>query len=93
MMKRLSAAVLLALAAAVGVASAQDDLGSARLRMPWADFVKAYEAKTIVVIDVRGDEAFDAGHIPGAMSVPLPDVEKRAAELKKLKKPLAIYCA
>jgi phage shock protein E len=45
------------------------------------------------VVDVRGTDAFEAGHIPGALSVPLAEVERRAAELKDLKKPIVLYCA
>jgi rhodanese-related sulfurtransferase/DNA-binding transcriptional ArsR family regulator len=33
------------------------------------------------VIDVRPAEEFAAGHIPGAMSIPLPDLEQRLGEL------------
>jgi rhodanese-related sulfurtransferase len=33
------------------------------------------------VIDVRPSEEFEAGHIPGAASVPLPELERRLDEL------------
>ena len=35
----------------------------------------------VVVLDVRPAEEFDAGHIPGARSIPLSDLEQRLAEL------------
>lgn len=80
--------VLLVLPAAV---EAQD--GSADLRIDWAKFKKAYDAGSVVVVDVRGTDAFEAGHIPRAISVPLDEVEVRVAELKKLAKPIVLYCA
>lgn len=73
---------------------AQDqELNSPKLRIEWAEFKKLYDAKKIEVIDVRGEEAFELGHIPGARSVPLPQVESRADTLAKLKKPIVAYCA
>jgi len=73
-------------------ASAQE-ISSAELRVAWAEFKKAYDAKRVLVVDVRGQEAYEAGHIPGSISVPLDDVEKRVAELKKTGKPIVLYCA
>jgi rhodanese-related sulfurtransferase len=69
------------------------DLSSPKLRVEWAEFKKLYDAQAAVVVDVRGSEAYEAGHIPGAMNVPLEDVERRSGELKKLSKPILLYCA
>lgn len=80
--------LVLVLPAAV---EAQDS--SADLRIDWATFKKAYDAGSVVVVDVRGTDAFEAGHIPRAISVPLDEVERRVAELKKLGKPIVLYCA
>lgn len=35
----------------------------------------------VTVLDVRPTEEYRAGHIPGALSVPLPELERRIAEL------------
>ena len=86
-------ALALLLPGALAVSEAQDDLTSPKLRIEWAEFKKLYDAKAIVVIDVRGSIAFEAGHIPGAQSVPLEQVESRAEELRKLGKPIVFYCA
>ena len=80
--------LVLVLPAAV---EAQDS--SADLRIDWAKFKKAYDAGSVVVVDVRGTDAFEAGHIPRAISVPLDEVEVRVAELRKLGKPIVLYCA
>jgi rhodanese-related sulfurtransferase len=86
------AAVLLAVTAAVPL-HAQDELASPALRIEWPAFKKLYDARDVLVVDVRDRASFDAGHIPGAISVPLNDVERRADELKKSGKPIVVYCA
>jgi rhodanese-related sulfurtransferase len=45
----------------------------------------------VVVLDVRPAREYEAGHIPGAVSAPLPDLEKIAASLPKRKEVVA-YC-
>lgn len=45
----------------------------------------------IVVIDVRPDEEYQAGHLPFARSMPLPELTARLAELPK-DKPVVAYC-
>jgi rhodanese-related sulfurtransferase len=37
----------------------------------------------VTVLDVRPPEEYEAGHIPGARSVPLPDLVRRLAELPR----------
>ncbi len=45
----------------------------------------------LVVLDVRPQEEYDAGHIPGAVSIPLEELKKRIKELPKSKQIVA-YC-
>jgi rhodanese-related sulfurtransferase/DNA-binding HxlR family transcriptional regulator len=45
----------------------------------------------VVVLDVRPDREYDAGHIPGALSAPLDRLEAVAASLPKRKEVVA-YC-
>ena len=71
----------------------EEDINSPKLRIGWDEFKKLYDEKKIVVVDVRDQGGFEAGHIPGSRLVPLDEVEKRAADLKKLKKPVVTYCA
>jgi 3-mercaptopyruvate sulfurtransferase SseA len=73
--------------------AAEEDTSSPKLRIAWSDFIKLYESKRAVVIDVRAEPSFEAGHIPGARSIPLESIEKQAASLKKLGKPIVLYCA
>ncbi|MBI3262223.1 MAG: rhodanese-like domain-containing protein [Acidobacteria bacterium] len=43
----------------------------------------------VTVLDVRPSEEYRAGHIPGALSVPLPELKKRLAELPKTREIVA----
>ncbi len=45
----------------------------------------------VVLIDVRPEEEFDAGHIEGARSIPLDELEQRLAELPADREVVA-YC-
>ena len=47
-----------------------------------------------LVIDIRSKDAFDSGHIIGAISLPLTDLEKQHKKLEKyINKPIVIVCA
>ena len=48
-------------------------------------------AGEVVLIDVRPREEFDAGHIDGARSIPLAELEQRLAELPDDREVVA-YC-
>ena len=46
------------------------------------------------VVDVLTPEAYRAAHIPGSISLPLAEIEARAAEvLPDREKPVVVYCA
>jgi rhodanese-related sulfurtransferase len=83
---------------AVGVvalrAAAQDqpDLSTAP-RITLAEFKKLINEHNVVVVDVRDAASFNAGHIPGALSIPLDQVAAHVEELKAEKKPIVTYCA
>lgn len=98
-MKRVStlalcATLFAALSLPVSARLAQDEeLASPKLRIDWPAFKKLYDANAAVVVDVRETPSYEAGHIPGARGIPLGQIEARAAELKKLGKPIVLYCA
>jgi 3-mercaptopyruvate sulfurtransferase SseA len=87
----LAAFVMAALSAAATVAGQQAPDGAPRVSL--ADVKKAFDAKAVVILDVRDAASYAAGHIPGAMLVPLEALAKRAPELKASKKPIVTYCA
>ena len=43
------------------------------------------------LVDVRPRDEYEAGHIPGALSIPVADLKRRLAELPKSKEVIA-YC-
>lgn len=47
------------------------------------ELLRRVTAGDVVVIDVRPQTEYAAGHLPGAVSVPLNEVEQRLAELSK----------
>lgn len=52
---------------------------------------RRFESGRIVVIDVRPAEEFEAGHIAGAISVPMNELASRLAELPR-RKEIVAYC-
>jgi predicted sulfurtransferase len=62
-------------------------------RITVAELKKLIAAGSVVIIDVRNGEAFEAGHLPGAFSVPLDTVAARALELAAKKKTVVTYCS
>jgi len=45
----------------------------------------------VTVIDVRPREEYEAGHIPGAISIPVPELKRRIGELPRDREVIA-YC-
>jgi len=82
---------LAALLAAPAGAWAQAARSAAR--MPMEEFKRLLQESAVVVVDGRDAASYAAGHIPGALSVPLDSVAKHAPKLKELKKPIVTYCA
>lgn len=52
-------------------------------RIVLTDAKAAYDAKQVIIVDVRGQDAYATAHIPGALSVPLAELETRAQELPR----------
>ncbi|RKH71582.1 rhodanese-like domain-containing protein [Corallococcus aberystwythensis] len=44
------------------------------------------------LVDVRTPEEFAAGHLPGAVNIPVDELPQRLAELGSPEKPLVLYC-
>jgi rhodanese-related sulfurtransferase/DNA-binding transcriptional ArsR family regulator len=49
------------------------------------------DAGIVTVLDVRPPEEYRAGHLPGALSIPLPELRRRLAELPRDREIVA-YC-
>lgn len=72
------------------------DFFEARLRWQTdpADLAAARMAGTpVLVLDVRSAEAWDQGHIPGAVHLPLPELSERIASFATdLDTAIVVYC-
>jgi len=55
------------------------------------DLLERARTGAVLVLDVRPSEEYRAGHIPGAVSVPVEDLEDRISELPSGKE-LVAYC-
>jgi rhodanese-related sulfurtransferase len=73
--------------------SAQEPDLSTAPRITVAELKKLWDAREVVVVDVRDHEAFRSGHIPGAVSIPLDQVVAQAGRLETETKPIVTYCA
>jgi len=70
-------------------------------RITQADFKKLVAAKNVIIVDTRNADAYAAGHIPGALLLPLEgqltwsdaDQKNVVEPLKHAKKPIVTYCA
>ena len=89
--------LLLVLAAALAGQFVPSD-GAPRISQ--ADFKKLRATGKLVIVDTRNQEAYDRGHIPGAILLPLegrqtwPDeYNVTADDLRSAEKPIVTYCA
>ena len=67
--------------------SAKDDLEP----VPAKELLDRVRRSLVTVLDVRPPEEFAAGHLPGAVNIPIHELEKRLSELPKRKEVVA-YC-
>ncbi len=59
--------------------------------VPRRELLERARAGTVLVLDVRPADEYRAGHIPGALSIPLPELARRLGELPSRKNVVA-YC-
>ena len=55
------------------------------------ELLRRVRGRDVVVLDVRPPEEYAAGHIAGAVSIPLPELKRRLAELPRSRRVVA-YC-
>jgi rhodanese-related sulfurtransferase/predicted transcriptional regulator len=61
--------------------AARDYLGAEVEAISRDELLKRLRRNDVVLVDVRPAEEFDAGHIEGAVSIPLDELDERLAEL------------
>ena len=59
--------------------------------VPAAELLERARKGLVTVLDVRPAEEYAAGHVPGAVNIPIHQLEKRLRELPKRKEVIA-YC-
>jgi predicted methyltransferase len=84
--------------AAASASSGSDDAKAAEwkspaLRIAVTDFKKLQAKGDVVILDVRDEESYRRGHLPGAVLMPPDTVAGRAAELRSEKRPIVTYCS
>jgi phage shock protein E len=43
-------------------------------------------------VDVRTEQEYNSGHYPGAINIPLQEIQNKTEELKQLNSPIVLYC-
>jgi rhodanese-related sulfurtransferase/predicted transcriptional regulator len=59
--------------------------------VPMDELLKRARSKQVVILDTRPASEYIAGHIPGALSIPVDDLQRRLKQLTKGKEYVA-YC-
>lgn len=62
-------------------------------RISSAELRQLMEKDDVVVIDVRGQQSYETGHIPGAILVPSDELAAVLVDLKAGGKTVVTYCA
>ena len=91
--------VLLAASAAAfaGAAAASEAPAATSPQVPAPGKVTGAEARALAaagarVVDVRTQEEFASGHVPGALLIPYEQVGNRIAEIGPTTTPVIVYC-
>ena len=82
----------LALLAAAGCVLWPAGSGPGAGPMAVTDALAMRDRGEAVIVDVRSQEAYEAGHIPGALHVDGTEIDARAAELRRLGRLPILYC-
>lgn len=66
--------------------------GCASQQRPVRDEAHRWVEAGATLVDVRTPEEFAAGHLPGAVNIPVDDLSLRLEELGAPEKPVVVYC-
>jgi hypothetical protein len=68
------------------------ELASPDLRLSITQLKTLLGTGPVLLLDVRDVDSYVAGHLPGAILVPLDDLVARLPELRKEDRPIVAYC-
>jgi phage shock protein E len=51
-----------------------------------------YKLDKATVVDVRTPQEYEENHFPGAINIPLDQIQQRLPEFKKMESPIVAYC-
>ena len=66
--------------------------GPGAAAVPLAEALARRDRGEVVLVDVRSRGAYSQGHIPGALSIPSREVERRSAEIGRMNQQPILYC-
>ena len=93
MRRRFLAAAAVALAAGcLAAAPARPTTEAEVPRISVDDLKKSIEARSVVVVDVRGQQAYEAGHVKGALLWDEAQADKLVESFKSGGKTIVTYC-
>jgi 3-mercaptopyruvate sulfurtransferase SseA len=92
MRRFISATALFALCALMMIVVNGQAQGDGVRRITPAEAHRMVAKGQAVILDVRGEDSFKAGHIKGTLWIPLNDISSRAAELPRGKM-IITYCS
>ena len=91
-MRRLIAITLLAASASLLTLAAGRAQDNAVRRVTPAEAKAAVDKGQAVLVDVRGEDSYKAGHVKGALWIPVNEIGARAGELPR-GKTIITYCS
>ena len=57
-----------------------------------SDQARQLVANGAALIDVRTPQEFAEGHLPGAVNIPIDEIQHRFAEIGDANRPVVVYC-
>lgn len=84
MLSKILIAIVIALVVGYALFKARGDVSS--------DEAHRLVQKGARLVDVRTPQEFATGHIPGAVNIPLQELERRMPELDGKDRPIVVYC-
>lgn len=88
------ALIIISLMAIEGCNNGQSEDNVEPERIPLEEFKNLFDSQAdIIIVDTRSLENYEAGHIPGAISMPYPDEIRARNQKLPRDKTIILYCS